>query len=165
MVQREVDIGGTGAAVAENVTRFRGDMSYTQLSRRLEERAGWSINAVGIRRIESGERRVTVDDLMALAVALDVSPITLLLPGFVDADDRIEVSGVAEEITARRAWDWFRAWETWDRRRSIEYFLAAWPGWFQEEHLAEKLQQFKREQGEHIRRRRAEKKAAADGDD
>jgi hypothetical protein len=49
------------------------------LSRKLEE-AGRAIRELGLRRIEDEDGR-DVDDLMALAGALDVSPITLLMPG------------------------------------------------------------------------------------
>lgn len=84
-------------------------MNFTQLSERLMGAAGWSINAVGIRRIESGERRVTPDDLMALAVALGVSPTTLLMPNSVTGDESVEATGVKGGIEARRLWRWLRA--------------------------------------------------------
>lgn len=54
-------------------------MSTYDLARRLDE-LGWPILQTGLARIEAGRRRVDVDDLMALAVALDVSPNRLLLP-------------------------------------------------------------------------------------
>ena len=89
-------------------------LNYTELSERLQDVAGWSINAVGIRRIESGERRVTPDDLMALAFALGVSPITLLMPDYdtLDKNDLVEVTGCAERVPAHRLWDWLRARQT-----------------------------------------------------
>src|SRR3954454_23683106 len=55
-------------------------MSLTQLSEAMTDIAGRPILASGLGKIESGERRVDVDDLVALAVALDVSPVRLLLP-------------------------------------------------------------------------------------
>jgi len=47
-------------------------------------------------QIEKGTRRVDVDDLMALAAALGVSPITLLMPGMsrADAPKMFEAGGV-----------------------------------------------------------------------
>lgn len=54
-------------------------MQYKTLTELLEK-AGHPIAPLGLRRIEAGERRVSVDDLVALAVVFDVSPLTLLLP-------------------------------------------------------------------------------------
>jgi len=48
-------------------------MSYAELSRRLTEQ-GRPIAALGLRRIEAGERRVDADDLVALASVLEVDP-------------------------------------------------------------------------------------------
>jgi hypothetical protein len=56
-----------------------------------------------LRRIEAGDRRVDVDDLVALALALDVSPLALLLP--------TEASSLVPEgdrYAAERIWDWAR---------------------------------------------------------
>lgn len=72
--------GATSRAVRENHKRLRlsRDMTWAQESRFLKK-LGWDIPALALRRIEDGERRVDVDDLMALAVVLDVSPVELLL--------------------------------------------------------------------------------------
>ena len=53
-------------------------MSYRSLSAVLSL-AGWPIPEMGIRRIEAGARRVTVDDLSAISAALNVSPMDLLV--------------------------------------------------------------------------------------
>lgn len=108
MVGKEPDTGSTGKTVAENIKRLRDDLSYTQLSKRLQERAGWSINPVGIRRIESGERRVTTDDLVALAVALEVSPATLLMPNAENAEDQVRITGWPHAVDASEAWKWLQ---------------------------------------------------------
>jgi len=110
MAGKEPDTGPTSNTVAANVTKFRGDlgMNYTDLSEQLGKAAGWSINAVGIRRTEKGERRVTPDDLIALALALGVSPITLLMPATSDPADEVEVTG-ADKVTADRLWAWLLA--------------------------------------------------------
>ena len=87
-------------------------MNFTQLADRLAAHANWSINAVGIRRIENGERRVTPDDLTALAVAFGVSPISLLLPDMPGADDpaaTVEVTGVGHRVNAGELWHWLKA--------------------------------------------------------
>lgn len=73
------DISHTGQAVADAVRshRQRLGLSYASLEQRLDE-IGYRIPLLGLRRIEAGARRVDVDDLMALSVALEVSPIELL---------------------------------------------------------------------------------------
>jgi hypothetical protein len=76
---RKIALGVFGLAVAANVRRFRGDTSYAELSRRLAE-IGRPIPPLGLRHLEAGSRRIDVDDLVALALALDVTPIALLAP-------------------------------------------------------------------------------------
>jgi len=51
--------------------------------------------------------RVDVDDLMALAGALDVSP-TLLMPETAKRNDLVEVTGRVPE-SAEEVWDWLQA--------------------------------------------------------
>ena len=138
---KEPDTGPTAATVAHNVERLRKalGMNFTQLSEALQSRASWSINAVGIRRIESGERRVTTDDLMALAVALGVSPVTLLMPNTTHADDKVSATGLVEAKTSRVVWEWLTASE-WayfaiqdtQPTRPSAFFELAWPHWLWE---------------------------------
>lgn len=98
MVGKEPEFGTVARQVAANVSRHRKsqNMNYTQLSDRLRDRSGWFINPVGIRRIEDLERRVTVDDLVFLADALDVTTADLL--GIADddmsAESRVDVTYV-----------------------------------------------------------------------
>ncbi|MFE1430367.1 helix-turn-helix domain-containing protein [Streptomyces fungicidicus] len=96
----------TGRTVATNVRRIREvrGLSTYELASRLEA-AGRPIAASAISKIERAERRVDVGDLMTLAHALGVSPVTLLLP--VDARGTAEVTGVGE-VDGRAAWHW--AW-------------------------------------------------------
>lgn len=49
------------------------------------------VSSIG--RIESGDRRVEVDDLMALAIALGVTPVALLLPQARSPLDTVELTG------------------------------------------------------------------------
>lgn len=67
---------------AANIRRIRQErgLSYAELSRRLAA-TGHPILDTGLLKIEKGERRVDVDDLVALAVALETTPNRLLLPG------------------------------------------------------------------------------------
>ncbi|OBF95708.1 hypothetical protein A5773_13860 [Mycobacterium sp. 852014-52450_SCH5900713] len=120
--------------MAANVQRLRTNqnMNYTQLSERLQDLAGWSINAVGIRRIESGERRVTPDDLMALARALGVWPITLLMPDAESGQDAVTATGLPKSVTAEELWSWLTASDgLYDHGGNewVETMHAGHPGW------------------------------------
>jgi transcriptional regulator with XRE-family HTH domain len=107
--------------------RTAQNMNYTQLSEKLAAAANWEINPVGIRRIEAGERRVTPDDLMALAVALNVSPITLLMPETAAATDVIEVTGRQPDV-AWAVWDWLRGFLFRDFK-DADSVVASNPPW------------------------------------
>jgi 8-oxo-dGTP pyrophosphatase MutT (NUDIX family) len=103
------------------------DLTYKDLAARLE-RIGRPIPTLGLSRIERGERRVDADDLVALAIALDVFPASLLMPQ--DAEDDAEPVALTGEVSAPyvavRQWftgqaalpdidavDWPRAMLTW----------------------------------------------------
>lgn len=81
MSGKEISLGPVGVNITHTVRRIRETrhFSYAELSRRLAD-LGREIPPLGLRRIEAGTRRVDVDDLAALALALNVSPLTLLLP-------------------------------------------------------------------------------------
>lgn len=74
-------LGPSGEALMHNVKRLREGqkLTYVELSERLTG-LGRPIPVLGLRRIERGERRVDVDDLMALAHVLGVVPTKLLVP-------------------------------------------------------------------------------------
>jgi transcriptional regulator with XRE-family HTH domain len=73
--------GPSSRRAAANLRRIRQErgLSYAELARRLAK-TGHPILDTGLLKIEKGERRIDVDDLAALAVALDVTPNRLLLP-------------------------------------------------------------------------------------
>lgn len=77
--------GATSDVVAAKVREIRQErqLDLAALSERLTD-LGWPIPVAALSRLENGNRRVDVDDLFALANALDVSPIVLL--GDSDAD-------------------------------------------------------------------------------
>lgn len=58
-----------------------------------------------ISKIERGERRVDTDDLIALAIALRVSPLTLLLPWADTPGESAELTG-SGPTTVAAAWAW-----------------------------------------------------------
>lgn len=74
-------VGPIGDRVRRNILRLRTERRLTtaRLSAALKE-LGQPIQPTGITKLEKGERRVDVDDLVALAVALHVSPAQLLEP-------------------------------------------------------------------------------------
>jgi hypothetical protein len=77
-------------------------MTLDQLSSRMA-RIGRPVQKSGLSKIEAGDRRVDADDLIALAVALDVNPNVLLLGA-------ASVTGIdlTSDMTvmARAAWRW-----------------------------------------------------------
>lgn len=98
------DVGPTGQTVAANIARLRTarGLSTYRLSELL---AGLDrgIAPSAISRIESGARKVDVDDLIAFAVALRVSPTALLLPPTVEGHVELTAQGVTP---ADDAWKW-----------------------------------------------------------
>lgn len=104
--QKKNPLGPTGRVVADNIKRLRGDMQYIKLATILEK-LGRPIPTLGLRKIESYERRVDADDLTALAVALDVSPATLLMPCAENADDEVQITGW-HSMDASEAWRWLQ---------------------------------------------------------
>lgn len=74
-------LGPTGETVAANIRRLRTKhgLAFTELSARLTD-LGRPIPPLGLRKIESLDRRVDADDLIALAIALGTNPNALLLP-------------------------------------------------------------------------------------
>lgn len=62
-------------------------MSAAKLAARTAE-LGYPIHRVAISKLESGERAITVPELVILAAALNTVPLALLLPG---TDEKIEI--------------------------------------------------------------------------
>lgn len=73
--------GDVGHNLRSNVKALRKAraLTYAALSALLAD-AGWPIPIMGLRRIEHGERRVDVDELVALASVFGVTPTYLLEP-------------------------------------------------------------------------------------
>jgi hypothetical protein len=84
-------------------------MQYMVLAERLEK-VGRPIPVLGLRRIESEERRVDADDLVDWAIVLGVSPVTLLMPYTIDEDEPVSLtSAFVGPATSERAWLWLQA--------------------------------------------------------
>lgn len=106
MAGKKIELGASGKVVAANVKRLRNNREYKWLSQQLQA-LGRDITPLAIRRIEESDRRVDVDDLIALAVALEVSPATLLTPHTgSDPEERVELNGV--EMPVAYLWGWLR---------------------------------------------------------
>lgn len=97
----------TGKTVAANVKRLREEqrLKFTDLAAILEG-IGKPIPTLGLRHIEAEKRRVDTDDLVALAVALGVSPVTLLIPDSPEVESMVEMTGREESISAFDLWNW-----------------------------------------------------------
>jgi transcriptional regulator with XRE-family HTH domain len=126
-------LGATGETVRKNIRDIRDNkgISGPELSARLGE-MNRPIPPLGIHRIESGQRRVDVDDLVAIALALDISPITLIMPKTDATYDAVAITGVDRDVEARSLWNWLVAADpltadTADAK--LEFLLRALPVW------------------------------------
>jgi hypothetical protein len=79
-------------------------MSTGRLSEQLAQ-LGRPIPPSGITKIEKHVRRVDADDLVALALALNVSPVALLLPAVGGATDSCDLTDEVS-LPAADAWAW-----------------------------------------------------------
>ncbi|MGV0735265.1 helix-turn-helix transcriptional regulator [Mycobacterium syngnathidarum] len=127
MAGKKIDLGASGQTVAANVKRLRGAVTYTELSERLRK-LGRGISPIAVRRIEENDRRVDVDDLTAIAVALGVSPVTLLMPSNVSADEIVTLADA--EFKAAALWEWLIAeWPFPQQSGLAEFYARALPPW------------------------------------
>lgn len=102
MATRRVELGPIGHAVRENLARLRADQGLTlRALADLLGPTGRPLSHNAISEIERGARRVDVDDLVALALALQVSPLALLLP-----QGNSEVSPDGAAYPRERIWNW-----------------------------------------------------------
>ncbi|MEU4578952.1 helix-turn-helix transcriptional regulator [Nonomuraea sp. NPDC023979] len=99
--------GPIGRRVARNVAELRAARGLTlrEMSAKMGE-LGRPTLPSGIMKIEDGTRRVDVDDLVALALALDVSPNRLLLPESAGTDQGVDLTPEVTIPTEDAAWRW-----------------------------------------------------------
>ena len=128
-VQRDA----TAETVSANVKRLRleQNLGLRGLSNKLVE-VGRPLGHSAVDQIEKGTRRVDVDDLVALAAALGVSPVTLLMPGmsWADASKMVERGGV--DFSVGHFWLWLRAEAAppgYSSRQQQRFFVEARPEW------------------------------------
>lgn len=80
---------------------------------------GVSMNATTVTKIEKKDRRVTVDELVALAVALGVSPPLLLLP--IERPEGERAGGDSEiPLTDGQVAEWEAAWRWMHGQRPLD---------------------------------------------
>jgi transcriptional regulator with XRE-family HTH domain len=81
MASRNLDLGPFGDILRINVSARRRALGLTaQETANRTNGAKRPIGRSGVSEVERGARRVDIDDLVALAVALETSPIDLLMP-------------------------------------------------------------------------------------
>ncbi len=101
--------GPTSARVAAALRQIRQErgLGYAELSRRLAA-IGHPILDTGLMKIEKGRRRVDVDDLMALSLALEVTPNRLLLPdaSFANPAETVTLTEDGPKVRVSDAWAW-----------------------------------------------------------
>lgn len=103
--RRANELGPTGEQVAENLLRLRQARGYTMQQLRDKMQAvGRPLPATGVIKTEQKDRRVDVDDLTAFALALNVSPLALLLPPEW-SDEQVQLAPEVS-LRARTAWLW-----------------------------------------------------------
>ncbi|WP_206499121.1 helix-turn-helix domain-containing protein [Rhodococcus sp. KRD175] len=134
MAEKRIALGRTGRTAAANVKRLRETqrLSYAEMSRVLDG-LGRPIATLGLSRIENGERRIDVDDLLALAQALGVSPLTLLMPTTETAEQPVEATGLGD-VPAIELWHWLRTdlplgATSADVMRNMEFQWKSKPPW------------------------------------
>lgn len=106
MAKREMESGATGDRTARNLAEVRESrhMSQGELGERLTE-LGRPMSASVVSKTEKQDRRIDVDDLVAFAVALGVTPNRLLLAAA--ASDGRPVELLPElRVSELKAWQW-----------------------------------------------------------
>ena len=101
---------------AERVKEARGNKGWTQ--QKLADRVV-GIGRSSLARIESGDRAVTINDMIQICSALGVSPIHMLIP-IRDGHEPIEIADVS--LTPREARNWIRGDHPLRREEARWYF-------------------------------------------
>lgn len=121
--------GPTGryvGAVLQAVRKNRA-MTLRELSAKLDE-LGHKMSHTTLSQLETGNRRMTVDDLFILAVALNVSPIAFLMPQTKTPQDEVELTGVGT-VEAIRAYWWITGQYNVGDRTDLNWIIFSRPPW------------------------------------
>jgi transcriptional regulator with XRE-family HTH domain len=106
MANREIEIGAAGKRAAANLAGIRKarHLEQSEVAGRMTM-LGRPMSAPVVSKTEKLDRRIDVDDLVAFAVALGVTPNRLLLPGSARGDEQIELLPEVR-VSAMTAWKW-----------------------------------------------------------
>jgi 8-oxo-dGTP diphosphatase len=129
-------IGRYTIANLEHLRRVRG-LTYREMSDRLAQ-IGRPIPTLGLSRIEKGNRRVDVDDLVALAAVLECSPVDLLQPRNSDVGEDGWVR-VAEglQVPANRAGEWMAGLTMLPPQVSLPWPRSVTAAWLRSSEMAD----------------------------
>jgi transcriptional regulator with XRE-family HTH domain len=108
---KRLDLGSAAKAVAQNVRRIRGErgLSIRAVAARTSE-IGHPLPHSALSKIENEQRRVDIEDLLALAIALETSPASLLLAYEPDPERSVAIIGTVT-APSRAAWEWAQGTE------------------------------------------------------
>jgi hypothetical protein len=81
----------------------RPRLTTEALAKRVEELQGFPMHPTTITKIEKGDRKVTVDEWLTFAAALNVPPALLLLP--LGTDDRVRITS-GSQLDPDLVFDW-----------------------------------------------------------
>lgn len=104
--RRKAGARPVGDVLARRLREARGARNWTQQELAAElERLGAPMDRTTIAKIEKGQRQARVEELIALAAALDVAPVHLFLP---IEDDGLVALTPKLEVDVEKAWRWAR---------------------------------------------------------
>lgn len=103
--QRGNPKGLSSKIVASQVRKMRSSrgLDLAGLSKELKQ-IGWPISVAALSRLENRDRRIDVDDLVAISAALDVSPLELLFTN--ETLDGSQGTGLPGELETSEVWAW-----------------------------------------------------------
>lgn len=109
--------------LGENVARIRHtrEMTVRDLAAKLVP-LGLKLSPSGVSEIENAGRKVSVDELLVIAIALNASIIDLLLP---DINERLKIAEGIEPITQLSLAEWLGGRLVWPPGASREDFTSA----------------------------------------
>lgn len=110
-------------ALGENIARIRKlrGMTVRDLSAKLNEH-GLRLSASGVSEVENASRKVSVEELLVFAIALNASVIDLLLP---DIHEQMEIAKGVTPINTLSLAQWLEGRLTWPLGASREDFANA----------------------------------------
>lgn len=111
------------SVLARRVKEVRGRRSQEWLAQTVTA-LGHPMHQTAIAKIEAGDRKVTVDEMLLLAVALEIPPSLLLVP--VESDDDMAVTPTMN-VYPWRVWEWLRGEEPLPGRDTPTWYDNATP--------------------------------------